>query len=409
MALKIVQMSVTDLKVGMFVSRLDRPWIDTPYKIQGFLIKSEKDIEKLVQYSQSVYIDVEKSLDSSESKKEEKPLTENQKKEFLLGKKPRNYEDQTDFSGEIREATDTHKVLTKAAYNIMADISRNDKVDLPGIRKAVNPMVESIVRNPDAFSWLTQMKTKDDYTYNHSVSASIWAVALGRQLGMPKRDLQHLGMGALLFDVGKLKLPEKLINNPNIYNATEHKIVRKHVDYSVQIVSEIKGIDEKIVEMVATHHERHNGEGYPKGMKGNKIPLFGKIAGLVDCYDAITSNRSFKSAISPHDAVRKLYDWRDIDFQKELVEQFIQLIGVYPVGTVVELSDSRIAIVVAHHKLYRLRPKIMLILDKNKKPFSKFEMLDLYSTELGDNGKPLNIVKSVEPGQYGIDPRDYFI
>ena len=250
----------------------------------------------------------------------------------------------------------------------MADIANNKNLDLPILRKAVNPMVESVIRNPDAFSWLTRMKSRDDYTYNHSVSTAIWSVALGRQLGLPKPELQSLGMGALLFDVGKMKLPEKLINNPNRFNQTEFKLVKKHVEYGVDIVQSIPGITEDIVEMVATHHERHNGGGYPKGLKGNKIPLFGKIAGITDYYDALTSERVFQSATSPHDAIRKLYDWSNIDYQAELVEQFIQLVGVYPVGTVIELSDARVGIVVAHHRTLRLRPKIMLILDKNKKP-----------------------------------------
>ncbi|MBT8436871.1 MAG: HD-GYP domain-containing protein, partial [Gammaproteobacteria bacterium] len=147
----------------------------------------------------------------------------------------------------------------------------------------------------------------------------------------------------------------------------------------------------------------------PKGLKSTKIPLFGKIAGITDCYDAITSERPFQSATSPHDAIRKLYDWGNIDFQAELVEQFIQLVGVYPVGTVIELSDARVGIVVAHNRTMRLKPKIMLVLDKNKNPYPKFNMIDLHSTETGEDGSPLNIAKSVDPGMYGIDPREFFL
>lgn len=410
MALKIVKLHTADLEPGMFVSNLDRPWIETPYKIQGFIIESQKDIDKLLQYSQTVFVDVEKSREREpETKPKTKPLTDRQKREIILGRKPIDYEDITDLKIEMEDASRSHEELAGTVHSIAEDVSRNNKIDLPAIRKAVNPMVESIVRNPSASSWLTRMKTRDDYTYNHSVSCAIWAIALGRHLGLPKRDLQYLGTGALLFDVGKIKLPEKLINNPNIYNPTEHKLIKKHVDYSVDIVSSIKGVNEKIIEMVATHHERHNGGGYPRGLKGNDIPLFGKIAGIVDCYDAITSERVYKSAISPHDAVRKLYDWRNIDFQSELIEQFIQMLGAYPVGTIVELSDSRVAIVMAHHRLHRLKPRIMLILDQDKKPYSKFEVLDMHKVEEDETGQPLKIKRSVEPGQYGINPRDYFM
>ncbi len=410
MSLKQVKIQSVDLEEGMYVTRLDRPWLETPYKMQGFLIKNHKDIEKLLQHTEYVFIDTERSQEQHNGSAQPRQLlTENQKKELIIQSKPRNYEDKIDFKKELPIAQENYSVLTTTTASVMADIANNKNLDLPILRKAVNPMVESVIRNPDAFSWLTRMKSRDDYTYNHSVSTAIWSVALGRQLGLPKPDLQSLGMGALLFDVGKMKLPEKLINNPNRFNQTEFKLVKKHVEYGVDIVQSIPGITEDIVEMVATHHERHNGGGYPKGLKGNKIPLFGKIAGITDYYDAITSERVFQSATSPHDAIRKLYDWSNIDYQAELVEQFIQLVGVYPVGTVIELSDARVGIVVAHHRALRLRPKIMLILDKNKKPYSKFNVIDMHSTETGEDGNPLNIAKSIDPGMYGIDPQEFYL
>jgi putative nucleotidyltransferase with HDIG domain len=410
MSLKQVKVQTADLLEGMYVARLDRPWLETPYRIQGFLIKSQKDIDKLLQHSKYVFIDTERSKEKlNGSSQSTKLLSESEKKEVLIHQKPKNYSAKTSFKKELTIAHDNHQVLSGTAETVMADIAHNKKLSLPGLRKAVNPMVESIIRNPEAFSWLTHMKSKDDYTYNHSVSVAIWSVAFGRQLGLPKRDLQSLGMGALLFDVGKMKLPEKLINNPNRYNQTEYKLVKKHVDYSVEIVQGIQDINDKVVEMVATHHERHNGGGYPNGIKGNDIPLFGKIAGIVDCYDALTSERRFQSAISPHDAVRKLYDWSNIDFQAELVEQFIQLVGVYPVGTLIELSDARVGVVVAHHRVLRLRPKIMLLLDRKKSPLSKFDVIDMHETETGEDGHPLNISKSIEPGLYGIDPSEFYL
>jgi putative nucleotidyltransferase with HDIG domain len=410
MALKQIKVRTVDLDIGMYIAQLDRPWLETPYRVQGFLIKTQKDINNLLQHSEFVFVDVERSKErENDPARKDKILSEDEKKQLLTNVKPKNYDDITDFKEEIETAPEKHKVLSNTVETVMVDVANNKKLNLPNLAKAINPMVESIIRNPEAFSWLARMKTKDDYTYIHSVSAAILAVAFGRNLGLPKKDLQSLGMGALLFDVGKMKLPEKLINNPNRFNATEFKLVKKHVDYSVEIVQSIKGIKEDVIKMVATHHERYNGEGYPKGLNGNDIPLFGRIAGIIDCYDALTSNRIFVSAISPHDAIRKLYDWSNIDFQAELVEQFIQMMGIYPVGTIVELSDARVGVVVAHHRAWRLRPKIMLILDKQKKPYSKFDVIDLYSIEKGDDGNPLEITKSIEPGLYGIDPKEFYL
>lgn len=212
-----------------------------------------------------------------------------------------------------------------------------------------------------------------------------------------------------MFDVGKVKLPEKLINNTKRFNQYEFKLVKKHVDYSIDIVKNIKGINDDIIEMIWTHHERHNGSGYPHGLNGNHIPLFGKIAGIIDCYDAIISERPFASAISPHDAVKKLYEWRNIDFQAELVEQFIQVVGIYPVGTIVELSDGRVGVIVSQNRVWRLRPKVMLLLSEKKDPLTEFITINLFTETEDNNGNPLDIVRSVEPGLYGIDPEELYL
>jgi HD-GYP domain-containing protein (c-di-GMP phosphodiesterase class II) len=410
MSLEQVKVRLPDLLVGMYVAELDRPWLETPYKIQGFQIKSEDEIAELGQYTEYVYIDVTKSkVVEKDTPKLDSNLTDAEKKQVLIRAKPLSYKDNKDFDAELGSALKSHTILTKGVEDVMADIANQENLKFPVLQKAVNPMVESVIRNPDAFSWLTMMKTKDDYTYNHSVSSSIWAVAFGRNLGLPKKDLLSLGLGALLFDVGKMKLPKKLLDNPNRYNPTEYKLVQKHVDHSVEIVKSIEGITDVVVEMVATHHERHNGSGYPRGLTGDAIPLFGKIAGLVDCYDALISDRAYASAISPHDAIRKLYDWSDIDFQLELVEQFIQVVGIYPVGTIIELSDGRVGAIVAHHRVWRLKPKIMLILDKSKKPYGDFKIIDTYSTKLGEDGRPLSILKSIDPGLYGIDTKQLYL
>ena len=410
MSIEQIKVRTPDLLEGMYVARLDRPWLETPYKVQGFYIKNQKDIDKLLHYVDYVFVDVTKSKPAGQAQNQQgSNLSESEKKQNLTKVKPRQYKDDPDFKTEMKTAIESHTVLTTGVGDVMHDISSNQKLKMPMLRKVVTPMVESIIRNPDAFSWLTMLKTRDDYSYNHSVSSAIWAAAFGRNLGLPKKDLLALATGALLFDVGKVKLPEKLLQNPNRYNQTEFKLVKQHVEYSVEIVESIEGIGANVVEMVATHHERHNGSGYPRGLKGDQIPIFGKIAGIVDCYDALISDRVYAAAISPHDAVRKLYDWSNIDFQLELVEQFIQVVGIYPVGTIVELSDGRVGAIVAHHRVWKLRPKIMLILDKNKKPYSDFTIIDTYDTETGEDGDPLNIIKSVEPGLYGIDPRQFYL
>lgn len=412
MALKEIKVRIADLHVGMYVSRLDRPWLETPYLLQGFHIVSEDDIEQLSNYCTYVYIDVELSKEHNPNLSgiPTQSAADDKARQKLLAKlKTTKYENRSSQEEELVVARESHRALSNNVEDIMRDISNNEKLNLPPLQKAVDSMVDSIIRNPNAFVWLTRMKHKDSYTYNHSVSASVWAVAFGRHLGLPKKELQSLALGALMFDIGKMKLPDKLINNPRRYNQYEFKLVKQHVNYSVEILKQTEGIDQDVINMVYTHHERHNGSGYPRGLAGDAIPLFGKIAGIVDCYDAIISERPFASPLSPHDAVKKFYEWRDIDFQAELVEQFIQVIGIYPVGTIVELSDGQIGVIVAQHNVWRLRPQVMMLLGSNKEPLHHFGIINLFTEITDKNGNPLNIIKCVEPGLYGIDPEEFYL
>ncbi|MCW8956044.1 MAG: HD-GYP domain-containing protein [Gammaproteobacteria bacterium] len=410
MSLKEVKIRIEDLEPGMYVCQLDRPWVETPFLLQGFHIKSQDEINQLLEYCQYVYIDVELSKASENIIPFTKTNnTSEQEKQTLTNIKPIKYQDKTDLPEELKSAKNDHIMLSHAIESFMVDIANNKKLELPALKNAITPMVDSIIRNPDAFAWLTRIKTKDNYTYNHSVSASVWAVAFGRHLGLPKKDLQSLAIGAMLFDVGKVKLPEKLINNKNRFNQYEFKLVKKHVEYSIDIIKEIKGINDDILNMVITHHERHNGSGYPNGLAGNQIPLFGKIAGIVDCYDAIISERPFASPISPHDAVKKLYEWRNLDFQSELVEQFIQVVGIYPVGTIVELSDGQVGVITAQNRVWRLRPQVMMLLDENKEPLIEFKTINLFTATEDASRNPLDILRCVDPGLYGIDPEEFYL
>ena len=155
--------------------------------------------------------------------------------------------------------------------------------------------------------------------------------------------------------------------------------------------------------MVAHHHERYDGTGYPHGLARDKIHPFACIAGIVDTYDAITSHREYAAPVSPSDAIKILYKSRDVDFQAELVESFIQAIGLYPAGTLVELSSGEVGVVVAEYRTRRLRPKVMVLLDRNKQRLLKWKVIDLHELA-GDETQPsIAISRSLEPAAYGID------
>jgi HD-GYP domain-containing protein (c-di-GMP phosphodiesterase class II) len=223
---------------------------------------------------------------------------------------------------------------------------------------------------------------------------------------LPRESLISLGTGALLFDVGKAKLPEGLLNKPGRLSPDEYHVMQKHVEYGVDIVTRITGSSVEMIDMVKAHHERFDGSGYPLGIRGSDIPLFGRVAGILDCYDAITSDRSYQRAISPHQALRVLYSARNTAFQEELVEQFIQCLGVYPTGSLVEMVSGEVGIVIGQNRVRRLRPKVMLILDQNKVAMKNFETIDL-DHEMPE--KNLEIASVLPPGTYGINPKEFYL
>jgi putative nucleotidyltransferase with HDIG domain len=264
-------------------------------------------------------------------------------------------------------------------------------------------MIDSISRNPDACIWLARMKQEDQYTYQHSLGCSIWAVALGRQIGLPKSDLRTLAIGGLLFDVGKLRVAPDLLKSDRKLTDEEFAQLRNHVQHGVEMIKESGLMNADVIAMVEHHHERHDGSGYPRGLSGDEIPVFARIASIVDCYDAITSHRSYARAIPPSTAIKMLYEWKYIDFQGELIEQFIQAVGIYPAGTLVELTTAEVGVVVAEYRTRRLRPKVMVLLDSDKQPCDEIKTIDLLNQKTTADGERLDILNSLEPDAYGID------
>ncbi len=402
--LEIVKVFTADLEVGMYVSSLDRPWLETPFVLQGFQLESDKDIERLRKHCDYVYVDTQQSvLEESTIRRKVSYRPRLTKQQMFPNRTLKIYNDNADWNDEYPKAQDAVKTLSEGLDNIFASAGRDGGLNMAKVKLAVEPMINSITRNPDACIWLARMKQEDQYTYQHSLGASIWAVALGRQLGLPKSDLRSLAIGGLLFDAGKLQLDKELLSAARPLTEEEFETVKSHVQLGVDAIQKGGVMNRDVIDMVSYHHERHDGSGYPEGLSGDKIPIFARIAAIVDCYDAITSHRSYARATSPSLAIKKLYEWKDIDFQAELVEEFIQAVGIYPAGTLVELSSGEVAVVIAEYRTRRLRPKLMVLLDCEKQPLLSVKMIDLLQQKETEDGAPLEIVSSLEPEAYGID------
>lgn len=403
------KVEVDRLRIGMFVSRLDCDWTETPFPLQGFAIGSDEDIAQLRRYCAHVYIDVEKGIGDT-------GLGLSLLDDRGAAMPPPRREPGAPYpliasvTEEIPRAADAVERISASAVAIVDAFREGETVDHARVAAAVEPVVASLVRNPDAFFWLQALRKHGDYAYAHAVDCCALAVALGRQLGLPEPVLRDIAAGGLLMDIGMTSVSSAVLLKPGPLTEAERAAMRGHVDAGGALYHRSGMGQEIILEMLLHHHERHDGSGYPHGLAGSDIPLYARIAGIVDTYDAMISSRPWRAALSRHDALQAMYRERDRLFQDELIEQFMQCLGVYPVGSLVELSNGEVAIVMAQNPTRRLRPVLMLLTDAAKRIRSHFEPLDLM---IADRARlpqaALKIVRGLEAGAYGLEPTELYL
>jgi HD-GYP domain-containing protein (c-di-GMP phosphodiesterase class II) len=424
MSASVKQVPTSDLAVGMYVSRLDRPWLETPFLFQGFTIKSPEEIQQLQRCCEHVYVDAPDKGGQASARGRAAPRSWRSRLSRLVPRlgavlektEPREavpgefYNDTLYLAAELPKAKEIHSDASALLIETMEALRKGGKPDTQALESAVSPMIESLMRNRDAMTWLSRIKRTDDYTYGHSVSCSVYAIAFGRHLGLSKDDLKVLGLGGMLLDVGKTQIPKELLAKPDSLSASEMELMRRHVQFGEEILKDVSSINRQVVEMVRSHHERYDGSGYPEGLKGPDIPVFARIAGIIDFFDAMTTPRPYAKPVSIYDAMRELHSRQDTEFQSEMVDHFVKAVGMFPNGALVELSSGEVGIVVEQNRVRRLRPKIMVILGADKQPLKDFTTAELRElpSEMGDPGA-VWIDRGLEHGAYGIDPAEYFL
>jgi len=394
------EIPVEELTFGMYVSRLDRPWTETPFVFQGFVVKSEKQIDALKKYCKHVFVDPEKE-DLSEVDKVSA-------EEIAKVRGTTVYKEAASVEVELPRAQLAYKKTTAVVEELSRAVEVGNAVDSAHSREAAAQITESVVRNPDAMALLIKLQEKSGSTLSRAAEISVMMTLFGRFLQLPQDRLEILGMLGLLQDVGKLKLPTALATNGPV-NAAEIELYRTHVDHSVEILSNTPGLPPELTGLASLHHERFDGSGYPRGLRGGGIALFGLIAGIVDTFDTLTAPPPFGENLSPSNALNIIYKGRGKQFHPALVEQFIQCIGVFPVGSVVELNSGEVAIVLAQNMVRRLQPRIMVVRDAHGHPLIPYKMLDLMKEPKVRPGEPYRIQRALEYDTVKIDPRELFL
>jgi HD-GYP domain-containing protein (c-di-GMP phosphodiesterase class II) len=389
--------SVSDLKLGMYVVELDRPWLGTPFDFQGFPLTSDEQIEQLRRYCEIVYIDPERE-----------PWTPERRKAALGIRGGAVYSELTPVEKEVVAARDIYISCETAIQQALDTLRSHGEIDSQKLTGAVGSMTESILRNPDAMMLLNTLRQKGSYELGRAMDTSILMVTFGRFLQFPKDRLEVLGLAGMLMDVGKTKLPDAILQKRDMLNPDEYELVKSHVTHSIDLVS-AQALPPGVSDIIALHHERQDGSGYPKGLKGNEITIDGAIAGLVDSFSALTSARAYAEQASPSNALSLMHKLRGKLFHEALVEQFIQCIGIYPVGSAVELNTGEVAIVIAQNLVRRLQPRVMVILDRNWKEVHPQLILDLVKEPKANADEPYRIRRTLPKDKLPIDPSEFFL
>lgn len=389
----------------MYVSQLDRPWVETPFLFQGFYINSPHDIEQLQQFCEYVFIDEEQSRVTVTPKQftamDSSPKTETGQIKLLNTPK-----DLGDFRQQLNKAIKVHENTKLYITQVMHDIRLGKNVDVKQAKQLVSQLTENVVNNPTALLWLTQLKNKDEYTSLHSLNVCVLSLLFGRSLNLPEEQLNILGLGALLHDVGKLKVPTMVLNKPERLSAEEFDIMKKHTVFGYDLMKNQDGLNNEALNIIVQHHERLNGSGYPYNLQHGQISHFSRIVSIVDVYDAITSKRVYHEETTPFNALSDIYKQREKDFDSALVEQFIKCLGIYPIGSLVELSTGQVGVVVFFSEKSHLSPTVMLILDEHKTPYDQFRYVNLGSTVWEKHNVKPEIKRIADPAEFNLDLPD---
>jgi cyclic di-GMP phosphodiesterase len=396
----IKKIKVDRLKPGLFIHDFNTGWLHHPFLRNQVKLETDDDIQKVLKYQvHEVYIDTEKGLDVDDAPTREEASAEIENRMDELPAAASKTPARVPLKAEVLRAKGLIKEAKETTHRLMDDIKLGKQIDLPQVENIVEKLTESVLRNQDALISLVRIKEKDEYTYMHSLAVSALCISFAQHLGFEAAEVKQIGIGGLLHDVGKVKIPHAILNKPGPLTEKEFHVMKTHVERGSCILRETTGIEDSSIDVTAHHHERLDGTGYPQGLRGDQISVFGQVAAIIDIYDALTAERCYKTSMPPTEALKKIFEWSEDYLNRGLVEQFIAHVGIYPVGTLVGLRSGRVAVVIAHGEKGLLYPVVRVVYDKERRCFVEPFELDL-SRDLGSD----EILGCESPARYRIKP-----
>ena len=389
-----VRLRACDLRPGMFVCELDRPWLETPFLLQGFEVENDADIEAVMQYCEYVYIDLMRTKVVRVTIDELPGTFASEKKRALNDK-------------DMEAAASTRRQTSKLIKSFIEEIRFGQSLDIQLAKSAVSDCVANLIKNPEAMMFLTRMRNKDEHLNQHAFNVCVYAIVLGRLLGYDSTQLEQVGTCGLLHDMGKVNIPDDILNKPGPLTDEETTVIQSHAKEGRDILMSGRDIFSGTVDVAYGHHENIDGTGYPRGLQGHQLNLNCKIISVVDKYEAIISPKPYRPTGDHLSAVAILNQLaRDNKIDRSLTSAFISYLGIYPPGSIVELSSGEVAIVLESNPKQRLRPQILVVRDAAKNPIQHF--VDMNEKTVDDQGRPYRIVTVRRPGDFGIDLSQYY-
>lgn len=360
----IRKIAIDQLCQGMYVHDLNCAWLDHRFLWTSFAVSSAEVLKRVQELGvQELYIDTAKGLDVADAQTKKDVEREIDDTLKAIAEASQGESSATELGSEQAHASRIRTEATSIIQALMDDIRVGRSLEIGRASPLLERMTESIFRNPDALMGLQRIRRADRYTFEHSVNVAVLLLAFARSLDQDYDTIQEIGLGGLLHDIGKSLISQEIINKPGRLTRQEFEIMKRHASDGAQILSQARQIPPPALKIVAEHHERIDGSGYPNNKANGEISLFGRMASIVDVYDAITSDRAYHRGVEPSEALRKLLEWSSHHFEPKLVHQFIRCVGIYPVGTLVRLSSDRVAAVVESSREGLLNPVVRVCFD----------------------------------------------
>lgn len=399
------KVEVANLKLGMYVAELDRPWIGSPFLFQGFVIESDEDIAKLHEACKFVYVD---DLQSTV------PVTSASERNGSAAVPPSSITVTSQRSpvgkasivnqSEIRVITKTLAVAHMTIVRTMDEMRMGKSIDTQESKAVVQHLVKHVSTNPSSMLWLTNLHQKHEHTAQHCLNVSILAIAFGRHLELSDEELNLLGLGAVLHDVGKMRIPKEILDKPGKLTDEEFTRLKSHAADGYNVLKLARNVPEQALSIVRSHHERIDGKGYPDGLQGDAVPKLARIVAIADAYDMMTGDYPFRAAVPPADALRMLRTEAAAEYGADLVQEFIKCLGIYPVGSLVRVGSGALGIVMASNPSVRLKPILLMVRNEEGKDINPRTIVNL---ALLPDDKPTNdkwnIQTVVDPKKHDID------